>query len=304
MDYYDSIKQEFLDNKVYHEVKDYSKNKKDLETYYNVGKLLVEAQGGELRAKYGNKLIKEYSKKLTNELGKGYSEANLKRMRQFYLLFQKGAPLEHQLTWSHFKYLLPIKDKNKRNYYINECIKNHLSKRELENKIKNKEYERLEYKDKTNIEINDITNGIEETIKDPILIPSIFNDDDISEKRLKYLILENLDLFLKELGSGYMYVGNEYKIKIDDRYYYIDILLYNIEFNRYVVLELKTREFQSKDIGQIKLYMSYIDKHLKKLNQNNTIGIIICKEKNRYVLKYISDPNVFITKYKLYNQKA
>ena len=279
MNYYNSIKQEFLDNKAYHEIKDYSKNKKDIETYYNVGKLLVEAQGGEERAKYGNKLIKEYSIKLTDELGKGYSVTTLKYAREFYLMFKKSQPVVDQLSWSHYTLLIPIKDKNKRNYYINECIKNKLSKRELQNKIKNSEYERLEYKDKSNIEINDINSSVKDTIKNPILIPSIYDDNDIDEARLKYLILDNLDLFLKELGTGYTYVGNEYKIKIVDRYYYIDLLLYNIEYDSYVVVELKNREFQSKDIGQIKLYMNYIDKHIKKRNSNNTYGIIICKEK-------------------------
>ena len=300
MNFYNQIKQQFLDNKAYHKVKDYSKNKKDLETYYNVGKLLIEAQGGEERAKYGNSLIKEYSRKLTKELGKGYSVTQLKFMRQFYLVFQKG-PRPANLSWSHYQSLLSIKDKNKRNYYINECINNNLSRDELRNKIKSNEYERLEYKDKTNIKINDKNNTIEETIKNPILIPNISNYKEIDEKRLKYLILENLDYFLKELGSGYMYVGNEYKIKIEDRYYYIDILLYNIDYNRYVVLELKAREFNSKDIGQIKLYMNYVDQNIKKITQNKTTGIIICKEKNKYILKYVKEDDIYITKYQLFS---
>ena len=303
MNYYNQIKQQFLDNKAYHEIKDYSKNRKDLETYFNVGKLLIEAQGGEERAKYGNSLIKEYSKKLTEELGKGYSDRQLRDMRQYYMYFKKDRiwpQVAAKLNWSQIKELLPIKDKNKRNYYINECINNNLSRNELRNKIKLNEYERLEYKDKANIVINDKYTSIEEMIKNPILIPNIYNHKEIDEKKLKYLILENLDYFLKELGSGYMYVGNEYKIKIEDRYYYIDILLYNIEFNCYVVLELKNREFNSKDIGQIKLYMNYIDQNIKKITQNKTIGIIICKEKNRYVLKYVKEDNIYITKYQLF----
>ena len=175
----------------------------------------------------------------------------------------KGAPLEH-LSWSHYKLLLPIKDKNKRNYYINQCIKNHLSKRNLEEIIKNNEYERLEFKDKENIEIDEDYDKVESLIKNPILIPNTLNYKIIDEKVLKYLILDNLDDFLKELDNGFMYVGNEYKIKIGNTYNYIDILLYNIEFNCYVVVELKVREFRKQDIGQIKLYMNYIDKHIKK----------------------------------------
>ena len=192
MNYYNKIKQQFLDNKAYREVKDYSKNKKDLETYYNVGKLIIEAQGGEERAKYGNQLIKEYSKKLTEELGKGYGDRHLRKMRQFYLIFKDEIwkPLVSKLNWTQIYILLSIKDKNKRNYYINECIKNNLSKRELQNKMKNNEYERLEYKDKSNIEINDINSNIKDTIKNPILIPSIYDNNDIDEVRLKYLILD------------------------------------------------------------------------------------------------------------------
>ena len=301
MNYYNKIKQQFLDNKVYHEAKDYSKNKKDLETYYNVGKLIIEAQGGEERAKYGNKLIKEYSKKLTEELGKGYSTRNLKYMRKFYLMYRKGQQVA-ALSWSHYQSLLSIRDDNKRNYYINECINNNLSRNELREKIKLNEYERLEFKDKKNIEINEDIKKVEELIKNPIIIPNNLNYEDINEKKLKYLILENLDYFLQELGEEFMYVGNEYKIKIGDNYNYIDILLYNIKFNCYIVVELKTREFRKQDVGQIKLYMNYVDMNMKK-NQNNTIGIIICKEKNKFILKYISEPNIFVTKYKLYDKE-
>jgi len=299
MNYYNEIRKEFLDNKIYHEVKDYSKNRKDLETYYNVGKLLIEAQGGEERSKYGNKLIEEYSKKLTEELGKGYGITHLKNMRKFYLVFQKGHPVGDQLTWSHYKLLLSIQDINKRNYYINQVIKNNYSKRELERIIKSNEYERLGFKNKEIIEVLEEETNIESLIKNPIIIPNSYNYEDIDEKRLKYLILENIDFFLKELGNGFCYIGNEYKIKIGDNYNYIDLLLYNIEFNCYVVIELKIREFKKEDIGQIKLYMNYVDKHIKRINNNKTIGIIICREENKFVLKYVSEPNVFITKYKL-----
>ena len=145
MNYYEEIKQELINNEVYKSVKDYSKNRSDLTTYYNVGKLLIEAQGGEKRAKYGNNLIKEYSRRLTEELGKGYSTRNLKNMRKFYL-FQKGQalPAQLQLTWSHYIELLNIEDINKINYYIKITEEQNLSVRELQNRIKNNEYERLD----------------------------------------------------------------------------------------------------------------------------------------------------------------
>ena len=298
MDYYLKIKEQFIDNKAYHKVKDYSKNKKDLETYYEVGKLLVEAQGGESRAKYGNKLIKEYSKKLTDELGKGYSDRHLRKMRQFYLTFndEKWKPSVSKLTWSNIYILLSITDDNKRNYYINECIKNNLSKRKLQEKIKNNEYERLPEQTRIKL-ITEEENNIEDFIKNPIIIPNTMNYEEISEKRLKYLILENIELFLKELGDGFSFIGSEYKIKINNRYFYIDLLLFNYLYNSFVVVELKITDFKKEYIGQIKLYMNYIDKNLKKINQNNTIGIILCRRENKFVLGYVSDPKVFIREY-------
>ena len=147
MNYYDNIKQELINNEIYKKVKDYSKNRNDLETYYKVGKILFDAG-----KHYGDSIIKEYSKRLTEELGKGYSTTNLKYMRQFYLLIEKGQPMVDQLTWSHYTILLSIKDENKRNYYINECIKNNLSKRILIQKIKLNEYERLD--ENTKLKLN------------------------------------------------------------------------------------------------------------------------------------------------------
>ena len=150
--YYDEIKNELINNEVYKKVKDYSKNRNELSTYYNVGKLLIEAQGGEDRAKYGDGLIKEYSKRLTKELGKGYSTRSLKNMRKFYLLFEKGQPLAAQLRWSHYCELLPLKDTNEINYYIKITTDQCLSKRQLREKIKNKEYQRLD--DNTKLKMN------------------------------------------------------------------------------------------------------------------------------------------------------
>ena len=240
MNYYEEIKKELVNNEVYKRVKDYSKNKSDLSTYYNVGKLLIEAQGGEKRAKYGNGLIEEYSKRLTEELGKGYSTRNLKLMRKFYL-FQKGQTLSAQLTWSHYTELLKIEDINKINYYIRITEEQNLSVRELRTKIKNNEYERIDDSTK-----DKLTNKEEllpqDLIKNPILIKNSYNYELISEIILKELILEDLDNFLKELGSGFCYIDNEYKIKLGNRYNYIDLLLFNIKYNCYVVIELKVTE--------------------------------------------------------------
>ena len=141
--------------------------------------------------------------------------------------------------------------------------------------------------------------NLKDFIKNPIVLKSNIDREKITEKALHQLIIENLDNFLNELGSGFMYVGNEYKIKIGNRYNYIDILLYNIEFNCYVVVELKVTELKKEHIGQIKLYMNYIDKNIKKINQENTIGIIICKKDNEFIMEYCSDERIFKTTYQL-----
>lgn len=243
MDYYNKIKSQFISNEIYKSVKDYYKNRNDLMTYYNVGKLLIEAQGGEERAKYGDGLIKEYSKKLTYDLGKGYTVTSLKRMRQFYLTIQKGAPLEHQLSWSHYKLLLPLKDLNMINYYICQIINYNLSKRQLEQRIKSKEYERLDENTKIKL-ITKEEKQIQDYIKHPILIKNNLDIEEITEELLEQLILNDMDSFLTELGEGFCYIKHQYKIKIGDSYNYIDLLLYNIIYNCYVVVELKVTDLK------------------------------------------------------------
>ena len=181
MNYYNEIKNELINNEIYKKVKDYSKNRNDLQTYYNVGKLLIEAQGGEDRAKYGDGLIKEYSIRLTNELGKGYTYTALSRMRQFYI-FSKVATLSQLLSWSHYVELLKFNDFNIMNYYMNIACKQNLSVRELREKIKSKEYERLDEETKEKLITNNKeNNNIQDFIKHPIIIKNKYNYEEISE---------------------------------------------------------------------------------------------------------------------------
>ena len=310
MNYYNEIKETLIKNEIYKKVKDYSKNKSDLNAYFEVGRLIVEAQGGEKRAKYGNKLIKEYSEKLTNELGKGYNATNLKRMRQFYLLFEKGAAVRHlfgSLTWTHYKYLLPLNDDKKISYYINVAISQNLSYRDLNERIKSNEYERIGYKEE-----------LEEPnlIKNPIIIKTNNPNEELSEYTLHQAILENIDDFLKELGIGFAYIGSEVKIKMGDTYNYIDFLFFNTNYNCYVVIELKVTELKSEHLGQITKYINYVNKNIKKhlgqitkyinyVNKNikksfhdNTVGVIICKKENKFVMEYCTNPKIFTTTYK------
>lgn len=301
MDYYEQIKGLLISNEIYKRVKDYSKNKSDLETYYNVGKLIVEAQGGETRAKYGEGLIKDYSKKLITELNdKKYSYRNLMNMRKFYLKFKSGKvnALRSQLSWSHYRELLSINDENEIEYFINLALNNNLSYRELGRKIKSNEYKRLPIEIRNKL-IKNETLKSNDLIPNPVRIKNSNNFKNISEKILQLLILEDIPSFLKELGPGFTFIDNEYPIKFCNRYNYIDLLLYNIKYKCYVVVELKVTELKKEHTGQIMTYMNYIDKNIKTIEENNTVGIIICKQDNEYVIKYCSDDRIIAREYEL-----
>ena len=293
MNYYNEIKTELINNQINKRIKNYSINRNDLNTYYNVGKMLSEAGKN-----YGEGIIKKYSDQLTEEVDKKYNTTNLKRMRQFYRLIEKGAPLEHQLSWSHYKELIPLKDIYTVKYYINQCIIQKLTRDELKDRIKNKEYERLPEKTKNKLITNKKTN-VNDLIKNPILIKNSGNYEKISEKILQKLILEDIPAFLKELGSGFTFIQNEYKIKIENRYNYIDLLLYNIKYKCYVVVELKVTELNSNHTGQIQKYMNYVDKNIKTIEENETVGMIICKKNNKYVIEYCSDKRIIAKEYEL-----
>ena len=292
INYYDEIKKELLNNEITKKVKNYSINKSDLTTYYNIGKLLKEAG-----KHYGDGIIKEYSKRLKDDIGKKYSVTTLKYMRMFYE-YGKSQPIADQLSWSHYIELLPLKNNSKINYYIKIAEEQNLSVRELRERIKNKEYERLDEVTKEKLKIKDDLK-IPDLVKNPILIKNNFNYKEISEKVLKKLILENIESFMNELGNSFCFVGSEYKIKIGNRYNYIDLLLFNIEYNCYVVIELKVTELKKEHVGQIQVYMNYIDNNLKKLSQDSTIGIIICKKDNNYIIEYCSDDRIIAREYSL-----
>ena len=292
MNYYKEIKNELVNNEITKKIKDYSKNRSDLTTYYNVGKLLSEAG-----KHYGEGIIKEYSKRLTKELGKGYSQRNLWLMLKFYET-QKMQTLSVKLSWSHYCELLSIKSINEINYYVMIVELQNLSVRQLRERIKNKEYERLDDATKEKL----IAKGeatLADLIKNPIVIKNNNNREILSEKALQKLILENIPSFLKELGNGFAFVENEYKIKIGNTYNYIDLLLHNYVFNCFVVVELKVTELKKEHIGQIEVYMNYIDKNLREVTQDKTIGIIICKKDNKFIMEYCSDSRILAKEYQI-----
>ncbi len=295
MDYYDEIKNKIIDNETYERVKDYSKERHRVITYYEIGKLLNEAGG-----KYGANIIKQYSKKLVIEVGTKYNERTLRRMKQLYLFFkkQKWSPLGTKLSISHLRVLFTLKDNNEINYYVKQIINKNMSKRELEYIVKSKEYERLPDETKNKI-IKEEKLEVKDLVPNPILIKNKYNIEIIAEKVLHNLILEDIPSFMKELGNGYSFIDDEYKIKIGDTYHKIDLLLFNIKYNAYVVVELKVSEFKVEYISQVQKYMNYIDKNIKEISNNNTIGILICKRENKYVIEYCSDERIVVRKYVL-----
>ena len=296
---YIEIKEELINNEVEKSVSNYISNRDELSRYYNVGKLIIEAQGGETRAKYGDGLIKKYSDRLTKEVGRGYSTRNLKFMRKFYL-FQKGQPVVAQsLNWTHYIILLSLNNTNEVNYYISQIEVYHWSKRKLQEHIKNNEYQRLSIETKSKL-ITKENNKIDDFIKNPIIINTYGNSKlNITEKMLKEYILHDMKNFLNELGNGFCYIKDEYKIKIGDKHNYIDLLLFNYIYNAFVVVELKVTESNKNHLGQIMVYMNYINKHVKSINQDETIGIIVCRKDDKYLIEYSSDPRIKITSYEL-----
>ena len=222
MNYYNKIKNELINNEINRTVKNYSINKSDLNTYYKVGKLLSEAG-----KHYGEGIIKEYSKRLTNELGKGYTQSRLRYLRRFYEVFSKCPTLSDKISYSHYCELIWINDFNKINYYINISLNQNLSVRQLREKIKLQEYERLDEKTKIKL-INEEKTNVVDFVKNPIIIRNKNNYEIVSEKILQKLILEDIELFMKELGNSFSFIGSEYKIRMENTFNYIDLLLFEL----------------------------------------------------------------------------
>ena len=292
--YYNELKEEVLKTESYIRVTDYTKEQYKVKEYYKIGEILSKA-GKE----YGKDIIGTYSEKLMIEVGKKYNVRTLRRFRQFYEIFSsnsKWSTVSTTLTWSHISELLSLDNINKINYYINITKDNNLSVRELRERIKSHEYERLPNKTKEKL-IKSEKLEIPDLVPNPIVIKTDKAYDKITEYDLKNMILHNIDDFLRSFGNGFTYVGNEYKIKIGNRYNYIDILLFNVIHDCYIVVELKVTELKKEHIGQIETYMNYVDKNIKEITQNKTVGIIICKKDNKFVMEYCSNERIFSKEY-------
>ena len=264
-------------------------------TYFLIGKRIVEEeQNGNKRAEYGKNLIKTLSKKLTKEFGKGFSETNLEQMRKFFKVYGIPQTLseEFQLSWSHYLILMRIENINARNFYEIEAIQNNWSLRELKRQVNSSLYERLVLsKDKEKVKElavkGQIIEKAQDIIKDPYILEFLGLDEksDYSENKLETEIIDKLEMFLLELGKGFTFVGRQVRFTFDERHFRVDLVFYNRLLKCFVLIDLKIGEVTHQDLGQMQMYVNYYDRCVKLPDENDTIGIIICKDKNDTLVK-------------------
>ena len=282
-----------------------------VEAYWNIGRVIVEKQGGSNKAEYGTALIKNLSKKMTKEFGKGFTVANLKNMRQFYLIFQKSYALRSELTWTHYRLLMRVENENARNFYIEECIKSNWSTRQLERQITTLFYERLlSSKDKEKVlkEIYKLEPQIkkaEDIIKDPYVLEflGLPENTNFLEKNLEQALIDHLQKFLLELGRGFSFVARQKRITFDGRHFYIDLVFYNYLLKCFVLIDLKVGDLTHQDLGQMQMYVHYFEEEMMNEGDNLPIGIVLCADKSDSIVKYTLSKNetqVFASKYKAY----
>lgn len=292
-------------NRVYSAV-----NTEMLNLYWNIGKIIMEIQQGNERATYGDAVLEKLSEKLTNEFGKGFSIINLRRMRKFYCLFKIRSSLMNELTWTHYLELIKIEEERKREFYINECINCRWSVRELQRQIASLLYERLVLsKDKDKIlelaQKGQVLRTGKDLVKDPFVLEflDIKENTDYLETDLEKNILEHLKEFLLELGKGFMFVGSQVRITLEEDHFYPDLVFYNRLLKCFVIIDLKIGKITHQDIGQMQMYVNYYDRDIKGEDENKTVGILLSTKKNETVVKYTLPENnesIFASEYKLH----
>lgn len=264
-------------------------------TYFLIGKRIVEEeQNGNKRAEYGKKLMKILSEKLTKEFGRGFSQRNLEQMRIFYLRYSisQTVSAEFKLSWSHYLILMRMEDINARNFYEIEVFENNWSLRELKRQVNSSLYERLVLsKDKEKVKElavkGQIIEKAQDIIKDPYILEFLGLDEksDYSENKLETEIINKLEMFLLELGKGFTFVGRQVRFTFDENHFRIDLVFYNRLLKCFVLIDLKISEVTHQDLGQMQMYVNYYDRCIKLPDENDTIGIIICKDKNETLVK-------------------
>lgn len=285
-------------------------NKTMVYTYYEIGRIIVEEeQKGKGRAEYGLQLIEELSEKLSNEFGKGFSSTNIKQMRSFYNIYSKGQTTsdEFNLSWSHYLKLMRIEDENERKFYEIEAYKNNWSLRELQRQYDSALFTRLALsRDKKKVielaEKGLVIEKPKDAIKDPYVLEFIGLPEKTiySENELEQKLIDKLEYFLLELGTGFTFVARQKRISFDDKHFRIDLVFYNRILKCFVLIDLKIGELKHQDIGQMQMYVNYYDREIKLVEENRTIGIILCQNKSEAVVQYTLPENneqIFASKY-------
>ena len=283
-----------------------------VEAYWEIGKEIVEAQGSDQRAEYGAQLLNYLSMQLTSEFGKGFTERNLRAMRQFFISFPIRHTLCAELSWSHYRLLMRIDDETRRDFYFKECADSNWSVRQLERQINSFFYERLlatqnDSKDSVRAEIGLVEPNTDPQyiLKDPYILEFLDLKENKAyyEKDLEKALIDNLQEFLLELGKGFSFVARQKRITIDGDHYWVDLVFYNYILKCFVLIDLKTTKLSYQDVGQIDFYVRYFEDEIKTPGDNPTIGIVLCSDKNDTMVKYsvLADNNqLFASKYMLY----
>lgn len=281
-----------------------------VEAYWNIGKSIIEEQGGNKKAEYGACLLKELSKQMTKDFGKGFTVANLKNMRQFYLTFPNRYALRSELSWTHYRLLMRVENDNAREFYLQEAIKSQWSTRQLERQIHSFFYERLlssQNKERVAAEIAALepAKTAEDIIRDPYVLEflGLSQNDDFYESDLEQALITHLQKFLLELGRGFSFVARQKRITFDGRHFRIDLVFYNYILKCFVLIDLKIGDLTHQDLGQMQMYVHYYERELMNEGDNPPIGIVLCADKSDAVVKYTlpeDETQIFASKYKLY----
>ena len=285
-----------------------------VQTYWYIGKLIVETeQSGKQKAEYGEELIKQLSKRLTVEYGKGFTETNLKYMRQFYTVFKKSHALRDQLSWTHYRLLLKVEREDARKFYMQEAIECNWSTRTLERQVNSLYFERMvmtkreEGKKlvKAEAEGKKVLMEAKDIIKDPYVLDflDLKSNTKFYEHELEQAIIDKLQDFLLELGKGFSFVARQQRVSLEGDHFYIDLVFYNYILKCFLLIDLKTGKLTHQDVGQMDMYVRIFEDTIRQENDNPTIGLILCAEKNKTVAKYslLNDSKqIFASKYKTY----
>lgn len=279
-------------------------------TYWNIGRIIVEDElNGNSRAEYGKEVLKNLSEKLIKEFGKGFDTRNLRKMRQFYLLFKKWDSLSTELSWTHYRHLLKVEEEKARLWYMEESVKENWSTRALERQINSFYYERLlssQNKTPVSEEAKEKTNELlpQDILKDPYVLEflGLQNRPEFTENELETALIEHLQKFLLELGSGFSFVSRQKHFDLDGEHFYIDLVFYNYKLKCFILIDLKRGKLTHQDIGQMDMYVRIFEDKMRAADDNPTIGLVLCSEKNEAVAKYsilAENKQIFASKYKL-----